>query len=69
MKIIIDIFLQILATYFTLGAIFGFYFVINGATKIDPLIKNSPKRIRFLLLPGAIAMWPFLIRKIKKSTT
>ena len=67
MKAIIIIFLSILGTYFTIGLLFGIYFLFKGATKIDPLLADSKKKVRLLLFPGAIATWPFLISKAFKS--
>jgi len=64
---IIKIFLSILGVYVLLGLLFGLYFIFKGATKIDPLMKDTKKRVRFLLLPGVIATWPLLLRKLFKS--
>ncbi len=67
MTYIINIFLGVLGIYFSIGLLFGLYFVIIGATKIDPLMQGTKKKVRFLLLPGVIATWPFLIVKLFKS--
>ena len=67
MKNLIDLFLLILGIYATIGVFFAIYFVAAGATKIDPLLKNSKKRVRILLLPGIIAVWPFFVDKFFKS--
>ena len=69
MEVIINIFLGILTTYFGLGLIFGLYFLFWGAKKIDPLMHNTKKKVRVLLLPGVIATWPFLIGRLFKSKT
>jgi len=63
----INIFLTILGVYFLIGLLFGIYFLIKGATKIDPLMTDSKKKVRFLLFPGVVATWPFLILKLFKS--
>ncbi len=67
MKNVIDLFLLILGVYAALGLLFSIFFVFVGGTKIDPLLKDSKKRVRILLLPGVIAIWPFLIGKLFKS--
>lgn len=67
MEIAITIFLYFLEIYFLIGLLFGFYFLFKGATKIDPLLANSKKKVRLLLVPGVIAAWPFLISKAFKS--
>ena len=66
---IINIFLAILGIYFTIGLLFGMYFLFKGATKIDPIMADSKKKVRVLLLPGVIATWPLLISKVFKSKT
>ncbi len=69
MVYIISIFLGILGTYFTIGLLFGLYFLFKGATRIDPLMQDTKKKVRVLLLPGVIATWPFLIGRLFKSKT
>lgn len=69
MEIIIDIFLTILGVYFAIGLLFGLYFLFKAATKIDPLLQNTKKKVRVLLLPGVIVTWPFLIGRLFKSKT
>lgn len=69
MEIIIDVFLILLGVYFALGILFGLYFLIKGASKIDPVLANSKKRVRILLLPGVIVTWLFLLPKVRKSNS
>jgi hypothetical protein len=69
MLTIINIFLTVLGVYFLIGLLFGIYFLIKGAAKIDPLMTDSKKKVRFLLFPGVVATWPFLISKLFKSKT
>ncbi len=64
METVINILLYLLSGYLSLGVLFACYFVISGAPKIDPLLKNSTHSIRILLLPGVILMWIFLVVKI-----
>lgn len=60
----IKILLALLALYFILGILFGLYFLFIGATKIDPLLAQSKKKLRVLLLPGIIITWPFFFLKL-----
>nr|WP_321235772.1 hypothetical protein [uncultured Psychroserpens sp.] len=69
METIITVFLTILGIYFTIGLLFGLYFLFIGATKIDPLMKDTKKNVRVLLFPGIIVTWPFLIGRLFKSKT
>ncbi len=63
---IVDLFLIVLGTYATIGLLFGLYFLLLGASRIDPLMKDTSKGVRALLFPGVVATWPFLINKLKK---
>ena len=69
MEVTINIFLAVLSIYFIIGLLFGFYFLFKGATKIDPLMKDTKKKVRILLFPGIVATWPFLIGRLFKSKT
>lgn len=66
MEISINIFLAIISSYFLIGFIFGIFFLLK-APLIDPLMNDTKKKVRLLLLPGVIATWPFLLSKIIKS--
>ncbi|RNC84225.1 MAG: hypothetical protein ED556_12275 [Winogradskyella sp.] len=68
METVINIFLTFLGVYFLIGILFGIFFLFK-APKIDPLMADSKKKVRFLLFPGVIATWPFLIGKLFKSKT
>ena len=49
--------------YVALGALFGVAFVAVGAARIDPAAKGAPLAFRLLVLPGAIALWPYLLAR------
>ena len=66
---IINIFLTLLAIYFAIGILYGLYFLFIGATKIDPLMTDTKKKVRLLLFLGVVVTWPFLIKKSFKSKT
>ncbi|WP_299443669.1 hypothetical protein [uncultured Aquimarina sp.] len=70
MEIAIKIITSFLGLYFGIGFLFGIYFFIKGAFKIDELIADSKWTVRLLLVPGAIGLWPVLLLKIiNKSRT
>ncbi|MFT6337225.1 MAG: hypothetical protein ACI86M_003067 [Saprospiraceae bacterium] len=69
MEIIINVFLAVLGIYFAIGLLFGLYFLVKGAPKIDPIMKDSQKKVRVLILPGVIATWPFLISRLFNTKT
>ncbi len=65
----IQIFIIILEIYFSIGLLFGLYFLFLGAEKIDPLMADTKKKVRVLLFPGVVCTWPFLISKLFTSKT
>ena len=55
-----------LGIYFGLGLLVGLVFVFGGAGRIDPAAKGKglPWRVRFLILPGVIGLWPIMLIKL-----
>jgi len=60
-------FIVFLGVYFFLGFLFGLYFVFAGVSKIDSSVKDSTIGFRLIILPGSIALWPFLVKKLIDS--
>ena len=58
----------VIAAYFAIGLVFSIYFFLSGAKRLDKGIKASPWTTRLILIPGAIAMWIFLIPKLFKNS-
>ena len=44
--------------YALLGILFAVLFLPRGITRVDPRTANSPKTLRFVILPGVVAFWP-----------
>lgn len=55
--------LSVLGFYFAAGILFSLGFVFFGAAKIDPAAKGMPIRVRFLILPGCMLLWPLMAVK------
>ncbi len=49
--------------YLGLGLLFALAFVGVGVTRVDPVARDSGPSFRLLLLPGAILLWPILLRR------
>lgn len=64
MELAIQIFVNFLGIYALIGLLFGIYFFLKGARQLDELIAESSWKVRLLLVPGAIGLWPILIRKL-----
>ncbi len=53
----------VLTVYLALGALFAVAFVLRGAGRLDPLARTGTWGFRLLVLPGAAAFWPLLLRR------
>jgi hypothetical protein len=54
-----------LVLYVVVGLVIGLAFVIFGVTRVQPATVTVGARI--LLLPGASALWPLVLRRWLKS--
>lgn len=55
-----------LGIYAVLGLIVGLLYMFGGAGRIDPAAKGKglPVRVRVLILPGIIGLWPLMLTKL-----
>jgi hypothetical protein len=56
-------FVFLLALYAAAGAAFAVAFVGLGIARIDPAAKDSTWGFRLIILPGAAALWPLLLKR------
>jgi hypothetical protein len=49
--------------YLALGAVFATAFAARGANAIDSSAAGAPWGFRLLIIPGAAALWPIMLRK------
>ena len=54
---------SIIGLYSLIGLIFGLAFISKGCVVVEPAAKGSSFRVRLLLLPGGIGLWPLLLVK------
>lgn len=64
---LIETLVAIFYAYFGLGAVFGLYFVVQGAARIDADAHHLPLQLRLLLWPASAALWPVLLVKVLRS--
>lgn len=57
------VFLWVLATYLACGLVFALPFAWVGAGRIDPHAAKGTWGFRLLIIPGATALWPVLLRR------
>jgi hypothetical protein len=58
-----QILLWTLSCYAAIGAVFAVAFASFGAARIDPSANGASVGFRLLILPGATALWPVLLRR------
>jgi hypothetical protein len=49
--------------YLALGAAFAACFAWSGAERVDPAAAGGTWGFRLLIVPGATALWPLLLRR------
>ena len=47
--------------YLAIGLVFALYFAWKGVERYDPVAEGAPWGFRLLVIPGAVALWPFLL--------
>jgi hypothetical protein len=52
-----------LGVYLAFGLLFALIFAFFGAQKIDPHAAHGSWGFRLLIIPGAAALWPLLLRR------
>lgn len=58
-----------LAMYGAVGVLFALFFVVAGVNRIDPTARESTWGFRVMIFPGAVALWPLLLkRSIRRET-
>jgi hypothetical protein len=49
--------------YAAVGVLFAIAFVVKGVERVDPVAAGAGWGFRLLILPGAAALWPLLLRR------
>lgn len=57
-----------LEAYLALGLPFAIAFAVRGVGVVDPEAKASTRGFRLLVVPGAVALWPLLLRRWLAAT-
>ena len=49
-----------LGAYLSIGLVVGISFVIAGIGQVDAAAKDTPWTFKLVVLPGVVALWPFV---------
>ena len=63
------LFVDALAIYAAVGALFALAFVIAGVTKLDSEARGSGWGFRAIIFPGVVAFWPLLLSRWVRGVT
>ena len=64
----IDVLLIGLGVYAVIGLVVSAWLLSRGLVRLDPGLAASPHRVRLILLPGCIGLWPVLLTKVMRSS-
>ncbi len=64
---VIQIFVWLFYAYLGLGLIIGLWLVFKGLGQIDAGLNSASWKLRLLLLPASIGLWPILLKKVISS--
>lgn len=60
----IDAIVSLILGYAVIGVLFAAYFMMLGARQMDPGHQESSVIARLTLIPGVVALWPFLLIRL-----
>lgn len=63
MESLVNLFVNLFLLYLLLGLLFAVAFAWKGAGAIDAKAAQASWFFKLLILPGAMALWPFLLSK------
>jgi len=62
-EMISTLLVTLLGVYGLIGILVALPFVLRGAGTLDTAATKGSLGFRILILPGAVALWPILLRK------
>jgi hypothetical protein len=62
-----QVILAVVGAYIGAGLLFGAVFITRSVHRMDHAARGAPWTFRLLILPGVVALWPVLWRRIAQS--
>jgi len=63
------IFLWVITVYFAVGVVIALRFLFSVAPRLDPVFKEASLHVRILFFPGAVAIWPATMLRLKSMNS
>ena len=60
---------RVAGAYLFLGLLFAVPFAFRWVGRTDPVARQGTGGFRLLLIPGAMALWPLLLRRLLQGQT
>lgn len=67
METVVSIFFIILGVYLATGFLFAIVFIFKGIEKVDESAHGATPGFKIIIIPGVMALWPFLLNKWRKA--
>jgi hypothetical protein len=58
-----QILLSLLSLYAAIGVLAAFALLAGGLRRLDSLAAAAPWRVKLILAPGLVALWPVMVMK------
>ena len=68
MEVLALVVARVVEIYLALGILFAIPFAARGVDAIDPAARASTRGFRWMIVPGAIALWPLLLHRWRAAT-
>lgn len=56
-----EIVVLVITVYLSVGLVIAIGFVGWGVSRVDPAARNASIAFRILLVPGCVALWPWIL--------
>lgn len=68
LNLIAWILVSVAGVYAAIGVVFAAFFIWRGVQRIDPAAVEGTVGFRTLVFPGAVALWPLMMRRVQERS-